>query len=293
MRILILILLFSISAQGQIVRTHPYYKPIATVSGCSDADAQKFIDSAGITDQTQKDAICTLVKELKDSSLWSSMSAIYPFIGGTASTNKWNLKDPRDLDAAYRLTFTGTWTFSNSGADPDGATGTYANTYLNPSVVLTNNDNHLSYYSGDNNSSPKSFTTEILSYVNTTNLSDIGIYRSGDGNKTVSQNYKDATTVASFTDIGSIGFYTASRISTTNNAVYKNGVVQNTNSTSEASTLPNSNYYLCGHPTIGSVVASNRIGRFASIGAGLTSDQVRALNTIVEKFNDALGRGVQ
>ena len=33
MRLLILILLFSISAQGQIVRTHPYYRP--PVSGCS------------------------------------------------------------------------------------------------------------------------------------------------------------------------------------------------------------------------------------------------------------------
>lgn len=292
MRLLILLILLPFISQGQVIRTNPYYKPIVTV-GCSDADALAFIDSAGITDQTQKDAICTLVRELKDSSLWSSFNAIYPFVGGTASTHKWNLKNPQNTDAAYRLTFSGTWTHSSSGADPNGGSGTYADTYINASTVLTNNSTTLTYYSIDNNTSPTSFSCEIISYISGSNLSDLGIYRSGDGGKTVSQNYKDNTTVAQFTDIGSQGYYAASRTSSTNNQIYKNGVSQNTNTNSESAVLPNSNYYLAGHPTLGSFVASNRGCAFATIGAGLTSDQVRALNTIVEKFNDALGRGVQ
>jgi len=292
MRLLIVLILLPFITHGQIVRTHPYYKP-SVATGCTDADALAFIDSAGITDQTQKDAICTLVRELKDSSLWSSFNAIYPFIGGTASSHKWNLKNPQNTDAAFRLTFSGTWTHSSSGADPNGGSSTYANTYINASTVLTNNSTTLTYYSIDNNTSPASFSCEIISYVSASNLSDLGIYRSGDGNRTVSQNYKDNATVAQFTDVNSQGYYAASRTSSTNNQIYKNGVSQNTNTTSESAVLPNSNYYLAGHPTLGSFVASNRGCAFATIGAGLTGDQVRALNTIVEKFNDSLGRGVQ
>ena len=292
MRLILSILLFiSLQSQGQIVRAHPFYRPPVT-SGC-DADAQKFIDSAGITDQTQIDAICTLVRELKDSSLWSSFVAIYPMIGGTASTHKWNLKDPRNLDAAFRLTFTGTWSHTSSGADPDGGTGTYANTYMNAASTLTSGNTHLSFYSTDNNTSITSFSCEIISFASGSQLSDLGIYRSGDANKTVSQNYKDATTVAQFTDVGSSGYYVASRTSATSNVIAKNGVAQNTNTTNETATLPSSNYFLCGHNTIGSVVRSNRNCAFATIGAGLTNDQIRALNTIVEKYMDARGIGVQ
>ena len=68
-----------------------------------DADAQAFITAAGITDSTQQSAIDTLVKQLKGYGIWSKMKAVYPFVGGTATTHKYNLKDPRDLNAAFRL----------------------------------------------------------------------------------------------------------------------------------------------------------------------------------------------
>ncbi len=60
------------------------------VAGGGDADAQAFIDAAGITDATQQSAIRTLVGDLKTYSIWSKMKAIYPFCGGTASSHKWN-----------------------------------------------------------------------------------------------------------------------------------------------------------------------------------------------------------
>jgi hypothetical protein len=41
--------------------------------------------------------------------------AIYPLVGGTQSTTKWNLKDPRDLDAAYRLSFYGNPVYAGTG----------------------------------------------------------------------------------------------------------------------------------------------------------------------------------
>ena len=92
-----------------------------------DPDAQAFITAAAITDSTQQNAINTLVIALKGYSIWTKMKAIYPIVGGVASSHKYNLKDPRDLDAAFRLTFTVGWTHSANGMTPSVA---YANTFL-------------------------------------------------------------------------------------------------------------------------------------------------------------------
>ena len=85
-----------------------------------DPDATAFLTAAGITDPTISSAIDTLVVDLKGYGIWSKMLAIYPFVGGTATTHKWNLKDPRDLNAAYRLSFFGTITHSSTGVKGDG-----------------------------------------------------------------------------------------------------------------------------------------------------------------------------
>ena len=94
-----------------------------------DPDAQAFITAAGITDPTQQSAINTLVVDLKSDGLWTKMIAIYPLVGGTASSQKYNLKDPRDLDVAYRLTFGGGWDHSSFGIGGNGV-NTYADTHI-------------------------------------------------------------------------------------------------------------------------------------------------------------------
>ena len=67
------------------------YGIIASSGASFDADAQAFITAAVITDNTQITAINTLVTDLKAYNIWSKMKALYPFVGGTASTHKWNL----------------------------------------------------------------------------------------------------------------------------------------------------------------------------------------------------------
>jgi hypothetical protein len=67
-------------------------------------------------------------------------------VGGTATTHKFNLKDPRDLSAAFRLSFSGGWTHSANGALPNGSNA-YADTFFNPSIDNSANSSHLSYYS--------------------------------------------------------------------------------------------------------------------------------------------------
>lgn len=96
-----------------------------------DADAEAFSDAAGLTDNTHKEAIDDLVAQLKTDSIWTKFHAIYPMLGGTATTHKYNLIDPQDTDGAFRITWNGGWTHSSNGALPNGSTG-YADTHFAP-----------------------------------------------------------------------------------------------------------------------------------------------------------------
>jgi len=104
------------------------------VAGSSfDPDAQAFITAAAITDSTQQTAINTLVLGLKADNIWTKLYAIYPIVGGTDSTHKYNLKDPRNLDVANRLLFNGGITHSSNGMLFNGTNG-WAETTLSNGV---------------------------------------------------------------------------------------------------------------------------------------------------------------
>ncbi|MFY7885673.1 MAG: hypothetical protein ACOVOV_12625, partial [Dolichospermum sp.] len=92
---------------------------------------------------TERNAINDLVINLKNANIWTKFFALYPIIGSTATSQKFNLKNPADTNAAYRLAFIGGWTHSSNGALPNG-TNAYANTFLSTSAIGLNSG-HLSY----------------------------------------------------------------------------------------------------------------------------------------------------
>ena len=110
--------------------------PYSVVSG--DVEAAAFITAAGITDPTQQTAINNFVASLKTANIWTKMLAVYPFVGGTATSHKFNLKDPRDLDAAFRLVYVGTGN-THSAAGFFAANGGYADTKFVPLTNLASN----------------------------------------------------------------------------------------------------------------------------------------------------------
>lgn len=114
-----------------------------------DPDAKSFLDAAGISDKTQTKAVNDFVVQLKRDSLWNKFLAIYPMIGGTAETTKWNLKDPRDADIAYRITWNGTPDFKTTGVTCTKQTD-WGDTHL-PDSILSYNNSAISYYSGTEN----------------------------------------------------------------------------------------------------------------------------------------------
>jgi hypothetical protein len=253
-----------------------------------DPDASLFLRTVGITDTTQQSAIDTLVLELKNAGLWSKMRAIYPFVGGTAATHKWNLKDPRDVDAAYRLTFFGGWTHSSTGADPNGTTG-YALTYFNAST-LSSTSTHVSFYSREDsnglfwdigaNNNDSSQLLSLYARESGTAKSDSGDYR-------ISR--------ISVNTANSIGYYVSSRTANNVFKLFKNNSQIGSSTATDNSGMPNFNVSISAVEVGVSRTwqqYSNRQTAFATIGDGLTDAEASSLYTIVQKYQTTLGRQV-
>jgi hypothetical protein len=262
--------------------------------GGIDTDAQAFITAANITDTTQQNAINALVTQLKTYGIWTKLKAVYPFIGGTASSHKFNLKDPRDLDAAYRLVFNGGWTHSSTGALPNG-TNAYADTKLIPSTVLTNNSSHLSYYSRTNRGLRNAYAIASYQGSPTHNTIDLRFYQNFQ-NKTMSAQYDgwDGLDYAGYTPTTTSCFAIASKTAVNLNKIYENGTLKGTNTYTSTKSLPNVRV-LIGAQSNGSTSVSGYDileSAFASIGDGLTDTEAANFYTAVQTFQTTLGRQV-
>jgi|694.fasta_scaffold70036_7 hypothetical protein len=256
----------------------------------NDADAIAFIIAAGITNATQQSAINTLVVDLKAYGIWTKMKAIYPFVGGTASTHKWNLKDPRDLNAAFRLVFSGGWTHSSTGALPNG-TNAYADTKLTPNSSLSLNNTSVSYYSRTDNTTGIDDLSVVTNEVDPSDPSRLRLIINLSGSLIV-DHYAVGQRI-SISNSNSIGFYQSIRISSTDLKVYKNSSEFGSRTTTNTGTLPTSSLYLgAANRNSSSIFFSNRQCAFASIGDGLTDTEAANFYTVVQAYQTTLSRNV-
>jgi hypothetical protein len=218
------------------------------------------------------------------------MKAIYPIVGGSASTHKWNLKDPRDLDAAYRLAFGTGMTHSSNGFVSNGTSG-FANTYLTPNSHLTNNNTHLSVYSRTNlNIAAASF--DIGTSNNVSAYYDLSL-RLGD--TLYSDSYNNSTNRFTNANTDSRGLFTTTRTTSTVLKIFKNNTQLGSTLTAASTnfSLLTQPIYICALNKNGSVdFYTTRQYAFASIGDGLSDAEVTSLNTAVTTFQTTLGRNV-
>lgn len=252
----------------------------------SPPDTLNFLQATGITDITQIRAISTLVTDLKYAGIWGKMKAIYPFVGGTATTHKFNLKDPRNTLDAYVITFSGGWTHSSTGIVGNGTNNT-ATFGIIPSRDLTDSSIHASVYSR---------TNVAAQYV------DVGYYP-GAGTPAFSllirwndgifynDIYDYNTNRVTFANSDSRGFYIISRESTTSLKSFKNGAQvgsTNTNAVTGRTSLTGQLYLGSRNDGFYSI----REYAFMSIGDGLSNTESAAYYTAVQKFQTSLGRQV-
>jgi len=235
----------------------------------SDADAQAFINAAGIDDQVQATAINNLVIGLKADGLWNKMKAIYPVVGGIASSHAVNLKTP----GTYNLTFGTGWTHDANGMT---SLNTFAQTNLQPSTVLGLNDSHLSYFTTGFGADASAVC--MIGAFNSPNR--LAIYAAGFYGV-------NSATFSSYTFSG-IGakFRVISRLSSTVHKFANNGTIQT--ATLNSSARPTANIELARLG--GGTDNFNGICKFASIGDGLTDTDIANFNTAVTTYQTALSR---
>lgn len=250
-----------------------------------DADAQAFFTASGITDNTQKLAVNQLVLDLKSFSLWNKFSAIYPFVGGTATTHKFNLKNPLDTNGAFRILWVGGVTHNSNGVTGNGTNG-YGETYIQPTTNLSLNNTHIAFWSKTNS---QNANAEMGIQDGALNATLRIVTRNASNQSIYSVNDNTGTVVTSVTD--SSGFYSASRTASNSRKLYKNGVAIATNTTASVALTT------ATIPVLGQKAANNTMGAylaknfsFASAGQGFNDTESANFYTAVNTFQTTLGR---
>lgn len=254
-----------------------------------DPSAAAFLTAAGITDPTITNAVNRLVLNYKGKGnlnnsvdLWSGSLAIYPIVGGSASSHKFNLKDPRDLDAAFRLAFSGGWTHNANGITGNG-TNSFANTFFNPSTQLgasngrfglyiRNNVNEARYDMGALNS-PSEFAlmSRFVGNLNTT--------------------YGVVLPYPQIATSDCRGLNIVNRISATNTTGYKNG--SKVIDSAQTESRPNLNMYIGAANNGGSATtATTKNYAFGVTGNGLNDANSLLEYQIIQQFQTDLARQV-
>jgi hypothetical protein len=250
-----------------------------------DADAQAFITASGISG-TEATATNQLVIDLKAANIWTKFKSIYPVVGGSASSHAVNLKQP----GTFNLSFATGWTHSSTGMTPNGAT--YANTNIIPSISLSLNSLHISFYSRTN-ANPGGIMSGA---INTSQGCAIQASVYGTNNGSIFDSYNStlgAGRLLGSNVADSRGFAVFSRSSSSSSKIFWNSV-QNGAITTTGGALPNTYSMFIGarnQDGTGSTF-DNRQCAFASIGDGLTDAEALSFYNAVQTYQTTLGRQV-
>lgn len=243
-----------------------------------DPDAFRFIEVANITDPTQAAAVSNLVVGLKGAGLWDKMQAIYPLVGGTAYSHKFNLKDP----TIHQLSFIGGVTHNSNGVKGNGTNG-YAATSISTATAGPG-DIHLSFYT---NEASASFGSNARDVAVTAPLQLELLSRRNTDNAVVLID-PSGVNIARPTEIRS-GYRVVSRTATNSTRYYKDGVFIESRSNSATGAVGSTLRIMTGAST-GNV--SVQAQQYTSFGLGLTDTDVLNLYTLVQAYQTTLGRQV-
>jgi hypothetical protein len=264
----------------------PIFTPFAFVKKSINSSALEFIEVTGITG-SEAEAIITLVTDLEDNNLWSKMKVIYPMIGGNADTMKYNLVNPQDTDAAYRITWTGSNTFDSNGVTFGGNTSSYGDTHINlsASAAFNQNSGHLSFYNrqvptGEGYMGYRDFSSPS----SVTNISVTAASGSYGGWCGVVDYRGDISTV--------VGQILISRTNSSTENTFVNGTLEISSSLGSQPKEDLPIYLGAIKQTTGVGATTDSTCAFVSVGDGLSSSEVSTFYTIVQNFQISLGRQV-
>ena len=213
-----------------------------------------------------------------------------------AAQFKYNLVNPVDSDAAFRLVFNGGWTHSSTGATPNGTNG-YADTKFNPNTQLTFTNAHISMYKNLGTIG----VTDKVNGVYDTGANTIDFSLSPDRSTVFYSNgalgsYIPDTAVGSSSSVQGNGFYVIARNANNFVRLTKNNTNTLTNTTTSSPTaFPNDNMWLGATHAVSnaSVIAPNNY-RYAMFTLGQYLDATEAANlyTRVQTYQTTLSRQI-
>jgi len=250
-----------------------------------DADAEAFITATGISG-TEANAINLLVIDLKSYGIWNEMIAIYPFVGGTATPQRYNLKDPTTSTANYYITFGSGTSHSSAGFTPGGVNNASAFTHIRIDTQLSQNDVYCGIYIGTNVAEDRP---------------DFGGISGGNGIQAATRLNANGFSTKLFdttndvtTSTDSRGFSQISRLSSTGYYQQRNSAYQTF--ITRTSVSPPSNEYMAiggiGNTETTSSSVSTKTVSYAAFGSGLTTTQMDDHYTAVQAFQTRLSRNV-
>lgn len=254
-----------------------------------DPDVRAFLNATGISSSTIRNALNVFVIDLKANNLWSKFHAIYPFVGGTAFTHKFNLKNSLDTNAAFRLLFAGGWTHNSNGITGN-AINTYANTYYTENVNSTAIGNkHISVYCKTLSTDLQvemgatgsvSVATDTTDIVTSTNTGGFNCFM------------RNSSTSGGFPNAISTGFFLNNRTSATQIRAFKDSTLNII--ASNSTNLVTYPYYIgatnVANSSIGFV--SSRNIAFSSIGESFTDGEAVILYGLIQTLQTSLSRAV-
>jgi hypothetical protein len=246
-----------------------------------DPSAQAFFTATGITDLTIKDAVNTLVLSAKSNGWWTKCTTIYPMVGGTSTTCKYNLKDT----TAYTLTEHGTISYASTGVTGNGSTG-YLDTGL-AANVLSQNDYHISFYSRSNINN-----TEVEIGSRGSNIDNDCFLEIRTSDTTYFAENSTVVNTINFLDTDSRGFYLGERTTSTHSEVYRNGTSKQTGGQTSAA-LNSQNIYICALNNNGTAAFfSTKECAFATAGLSLGTTLETTMYSDIQVFQTSLSRQV-
>jgi hypothetical protein len=257
------------------------------------ARTSAFLTASAISDATIRGGLNTFDIGLIANSLDTKMRAVYPFVGGTSSTHRWNFMDARDLDAAFRLAFSGTITHSANGAQGNGVNGYADSFFIANNNGLSVNNNHLSLYSRTSAASTGTQFYEMGSgsLDATTSLTSMFTRRSNN-----LAGYDSGFFVnnrSSYTSLDGSGFYVGKVNNDLTSKLFRNGVQVATKViTSQAGLSSFKNYVLGFNEENSNIYYSSKQIAFASMGTGLSDAEASTFYNLIQALQTTLGRQV-
>jgi hypothetical protein len=197
--------------------------------------------------------------------------------------------DARDLNAAFRLAFSGDITHSSNGIQGNGVNG-FVDTNFNTLSNMTQTNSHLSVYvrNNVNSGTPYDMGNAENSFMSIRPTYLISRYSSN----TAFIGIADTSYATSIASTDSRGFWVGGTNGSLAQALYKNGVSIATG-TATSGMLANNNLYLAAANAAGSAgFYSNKEYCFASIGDGLSNTQATTFYNLVQSLQTTLGRQV-